>query len=34
MASITFGRMYVQPSTNIGVIDRTRKSPQNFFLVE
>ena len=32
--SISIGRIYVQPSTNIGVIDRTRKSPQKFFLVE
>ena len=34
MASLNFGRIYVQPSTNIGVIDHPNKSPQKFFLVE
>ena len=30
MASITFGRIYVQPMANIAVIDHTVKSPQKF----
>ena len=34
MASLNFGRIYVQPVANIIVIDHPNKSPQNFFLVE
>ena len=32
--SISIGRIYVQPSTNIGVIDCTRKSPQRVILMD
>lgn len=34
MASITFGRIYVQPMANIAVIDHTVKGPQKIILMD